>query len=831
MRQEAKIAGDGNTIVQIVGDGNSVVLDHPHLTLTRYVSRRAVREELDWLSPYTQSTTLVGRSTEVASLESFLSDLRPMLVRVLVGNAGCGKTRLALHLCEQASGKGWYAGFVGRNELKRALERQNMSDWGWNRPTLIAVDYAAEHASLLRDWLDELADRAVRPKEPLRLLFLERSASTETGWWTTVFASGGYGASSKRALLDPIGPVRIQPLLRVEDRLTVLGEMLLKADPSGTLASPANEPTLNSKVLQLSWGGEPLFLMMAALEMVRVSYAKVLTLSRADLAVGLAVRELDRLSRLATARSLNPALVWHMAACTTLAQGLDRQDFEHFATIEKNAIGMPTGADPADLADLLQELYPRRAGIGAIVPDAIGEAVLLRTLQHDTGRSAVLRCHATFGHAVAESVIRCAQDLGEHSAAPLEWLTAIVGAVEGDEEALSALDASMPFDSVTLADVSVAVAKRLCELRVRRGADASSRGSALVGLAIRLARTGDSEAALRANQEAVDLYRKLAAAEPEEFLPDLARSLNNLALNLSDRERHAEALQAAQEAIDLYRKLAAGGARELRSGLAGSLNNLFIVLSRSNRPAPALRAAKEAADLYRELAAKEPDRFRAELSCTLNNLCIGHRGLSQFQQAFRAIQEAVEIRRELNALHPDMYRFELAKSLGRLADVLHNLKEYEAALRADQDTVTVRRELAAQRPDRFRAYLATSLCDLSISLAKLSQREGALKAAEEAVDVYRELAKQSPDQYRVALAESLNVLADRLVELERRESALQAAREGIVALRPDLLGRSHVPLMEALVRTYTKMCELIGQPIDNPLLRPVHRRLDDFIDD
>ena len=170
MPQEASNVGDGNTIVQIVGDGNFVTAGHPHLMLTRYVARRQIRKDLDRLSPYSRSTPLLGREEELASLHAYLSNPRPVLVRVLIGAGGSGKTRLALELCEQSSATGWDAGFVTRTELHRFFGQQNLSSWGWHKPTIIVVDYAAEHARLLGQWLDELADRSAHPLPPLRLL-------------------------------------------------------------------------------------------------------------------------------------------------------------------------------------------------------------------------------------------------------------------------------------------------------------------------------------------------------------------------------------------------------------------------------------------------------------------------------------------------------------------------------------------------------------------------------------------------------------------------------------------------------------------------------------
>ena len=556
MPQEASNVGDGNTIVQIVGDGNIVTAGRPHLRLTRYVARRQIRQDLDRLSPYTRSTPLLGREAELSSLRTFLSDPRLLLARVLIGSGGSGKTRLALELCEQVSATGWDTGFVTRTELHRFFDQQNLGAWGWRKPTLIVVDYAAEHAQLLSQWFDELVDRVASPTQPLRILLLERDASTDTGWWTTVFASGGWGAASKRDLLDPTKPVPIRALAHADERLALLRAMLEQASADRSLSVPLNDVPFRAKLMQLTWGGDPLFLMMAALAMVRVGHAKALTLDRTDLADELARREGDRLQRLARAGSLDPVLLQHLAACVTLAQGMSREEFERYAVSEKVAINRPSGGDAAALADLLQQALPRPNGIAPVQPDLIGEALILRTMQQDVGTSAVLRCHATIGQAVTESVIRCTQDFAQRSLTPLRWLEGIAHALGNDENALAALDASLPMESVVLRDLNLEVAQRLQALRAARE-DASPEvlATALNGLAIAQAMAGHREEALRTARKVTELYRALAAERPDVFRPDLAGSLNNLANTLSALGQREPALLAAQEAVDIRREL------------------------------------------------------------------------------------------------------------------------------------------------------------------------------------------------------------------------------------------------------------------------------------
>jgi tetratricopeptide (TPR) repeat protein len=57
--------------------------------------------------------------------------------------------------------------------------------------------------------------------------------------------------------------------------------------------------------------------------------------------------------------------------------------------------------------------------------------------------------------------------------------------------------------------------------------------TSLNNLGAMLSALGQRERALATTQEAVEMYRELAAKNPDAFAPDLATSLNNLGARLS----------------------------------------------------------------------------------------------------------------------------------------------------------------------------------------------------------------------------------------------------------------------------------------------------------
>ena len=105
----------------------------------------------------------------------------------------------------------------------------------------------------------------------------------------------------------------------------------------------------------------------------------------------------------------------------------------------------------------------------------------------------------------------------------------------------------------------------------------------LNNLSIRLAEAGRRDEALTASQDAVDIHRRLAAANPAAYEPDLATSLNNLSVDLADAGRRDEALTAIQDAVEIRRRLAAANPAAYEPDLATSLNNLSIQLADAGR--------------------------------------------------------------------------------------------------------------------------------------------------------------------------------------------------------------------------------------------------------
>ena len=64
---------------------------------------------------------------------------------------------------------------------------------------------------------------------------------------------------------------------------------------------------------------------------------------------------------------------------------------------------------------------------------------------------------------------------------------------------------------------------------------------------------GDPQGALDANREAVDIRRRLAAANSARYKPDLAKSVSVLSNRFEEQGQIKDAIEATEEALELMR--------------------------------------------------------------------------------------------------------------------------------------------------------------------------------------------------------------------------------------------------------------------------------------
>ena len=729
---------------------------------------------------------------ELDQLTDWVASGEHAALQLVTGQGGVGKTRLARQLARHAQPMGYRSWWARADGSLPVVEE--MRDYG--QPALMVVDYAETQADL-RNTLGMVF--AHRDGAPLRVLLLARSAGE---WWQQLIDGSAYEVSEALAAIQPIA---LGPLPDDTGQARVFRQAL------SAFAAKLQLPCPNAE-LTVADPNAPVLIVHAAALLAVLTHTdgqdRTDVRSGADVLAGLLRHEARywRRSQAVYGLSMSTEVIRRAVALGCL---IGADDEERAGTLLEV---LPDLADPATrgrAARWLHDLYPLPGlptalpdWIGPLRPDRLTEQLAATVLREQPGliprlfsglrqrraaRALTVLARAALADPAALPLIAAALEADlENLAVPalevaVETNPAVAGLLQGalitsvlSPATFERSADALPYPTVALAETAVIVHSRLAELTAD---DPAMRARHLINLCSSLGRLRHHEQALTAVDEAVALYRQLAAARPDEFRRHLADALHSQSLCLSTLGRKEQALAPIDETVAVYRQLAAARPDEFRPELAKALHSQGACLFGLWRWEQALAAIDGAVVIWRELATGKPDAFGQNLTLALNGQSLCLKSLGRWEQASAAIDEAVAMNRKLAAARPDVFGMDLAIALANQSAHLAEVGRQEEALAAIEEAVTVNRHHAAARPDTLRPALASTLSMQSLCLKALGRYEEALAAIEEAVTVNRELAAISPDAFDPQLAGALDILANVLGALGREREAAAAHAE------------------------------------------------------
>lgn len=303
-------------------------------------------------------------------------------------------------------------------------------------------------------------------------------------------------------------------------------------------------------------------------------------------------------------------------------------------------------------------------------------------------------------------------------------------------------------------------------------------------------RSGDREAALAKAAQAIEVYRRRAAEDPDTYLPSLAATLDHASIWLAEAGQWEEGLESVREAVFIRRQLADTNPDANLADLAHSLSNAAMLGASQNHDiSMALDEAGEAVEIFRALAERQPSAYIGDLQEALITIADLAHEQGDLDRAVEAIEQAVAIARELwehSSDHGDRAR--LASTLEFLGTIRDARGETEASLAATAQAVGIYRELDAEQPDGYREELIRALGDLAVFHAKLGLWGQGAELGEEAVELARALVSRHGDTHLVQLAKTMNNTAALLRRLDQHDRAL-AYLDEVVSLYRGLADR------------------------------------------
>jgi len=770
----------------------------PHLLADRSTPRTAGGGVARYLEPEAQVTAFWPRA-ELDELVDWAVALEHVAVALVTGGGGSGKTRLALQLAERITEHGYGSHWVPAGTEPGAIAAAR--DAG--QPTLLVVD-DAETRSGLPALLEEVANYDIEGPD-IRVLLL---ALTAGEWWQQLISMSDYKTSE---LLAAARPFTLGPVAERARQPAVFRQALTAFAAGLGVSCPDTEIMLadpDAVILVVHAAA-----LLAVVEPGKPPEAE--PRSAADALTELLEHEAKYWQQSQQTRNLglDPVVARQAVALACLVGADDK------AAASKLLMALPALADSArrrrQVGLWLHELYPvlppsdtGPEWIGALMPSLLAEHLVVRVLADEPDLIPALLTRLpgkraaralTFLARAALTDPAAADQLGEtlrsdpeHLVIPALTVAVTTNPVVGDlikttlessvvsADVLKRIAAAIPFPSVALAETALIVIHRLA------GDPENPTGQRAGWLATReswLSALGRKEEALTAISEAVTIYRQLAPAAPDAYMPGLAESLNNQSNRLSDLGRREEALTAISEAVTIRRGLVAGRPSAFLPGFAESLNNQSIRLSDLGWREEALAAISEAVTIYGQLAQARPDTYLHGLATSLNHQSAFLSRLGRREPALAAVERAVTIGRGMAQSQPEAFLPSLAESLNNQSNRLSGLGSREDALTAINEAVTCYRRLVQARPGAFLPSLAISLDNQAARLSALARQEDALTAINEAIAINRAVAKARPEAVTTGLPNSLRSQCDILSGLRRVTDALSAITEAVALYR------------------------------------------------
>ena len=458
-------------------------------------------DALGLLSWHTRLSKFLGRDKEMQALERWAQAQPAVSIKFVTGEGGVGKSRLAAEFASklQKPDWNWTAGFV---DLRKA-QAFTMRESG----TLLAIDYPEEHRHGVDELLRDLA--RLGNKVRVRVLFLTRQPLD--AWRDVIVDSGAAPITDMQAI--KLGPLAADAAYEVfHSALERAAELL------GSTPLPVSQEALEGWLEIAPENDRALFLVAAALHSAREPGDPVVTYSGRKVVDSLVERELSRLRKIATGAKLTDNLgLARLLALATLAGTVTTSRVQHLARDKSLLLGLPSESDAEGLLQSCGLLTNR--ALQALKPDIVAAGVTVAVLSKRPDAAPEL-IWSSLSEALQEGLerlIRLSYD-AESVLGKAEYRLGnfLATAVRGNRERCEAIE---PFISSKNPPALLPAAIEAWTTLLPTASEPSRRAQVLHNFAKDLGAARRREQALEAIEEAVELYRRLAAANPAAFDP------------------------------------------------------------------------------------------------------------------------------------------------------------------------------------------------------------------------------------------------------------------------------------------------------------------------
>jgi len=639
-----------------------------------------------------------GRNDALAALDEWANSPIKISAKVLSGQGGAGKSRLAAECARALRNSGWAAGFVDLRSRSRYLAHKIGA--------LLIVDYPEEDLAATEEFLRDLAK--IEHPQKIRVLFLSRN---DFSFWRDVIVR------CRAADIFTTSTMVLEPLQDAPAFALFMSALETAAEALGTVPLPLSESAFSEWLMLAPENKQALFIVAAAVHAAINPADEVVRYSGRQVIAALVQREVIRLRAVSSSNGLDENLVMVILCVATFAGVLGA---EGISAVLKTFKGTEKDDDVLRAVGSLG--YVKSGSIVAPSPDLVAARLVyeaIKVLPASTASGLVwvgfeAAAKAADGGSWATALRRFAR-VGHDLEFTLKELDPRL------DNLLAAAIASVPARAVdlisqfvhrtlpiTLGATDVAVWRALAKL----APDDTVRSKHLNNLAAALISKEEFSEASAVLELAIALDAKLMSIFGPFWAGELAIKYQNLARLLRLSGNANAAVQAARKGEKLFRS-SSDKSPKILENFAACLHALARYASEDRKIFLARKYITEAKGILVTLIS-ENHLEASELVPTQITYSSVEIQAGNWSAALGALQEAEKILREAETSAPGRYNDALAGVLNNQALILgQNMKEFDRAMAALQEAIPIMEYYSTINPATFLADLGAAYLNLA----------------------------------------------------------------------------------------------------------------------
>ncbi len=284
-------------------------------------------------------------------------------------------------------------------------------------------------------------------------------------------------------------------------------------------------------------------------------------------------------------------------------------------------------------------------------------------------------------------------------------------------------------------------------------------------------------------QEAAEMVKPMAKAEPERFEPGLAQILNDLGALYYKLHNFEEAGKSYYDSLEISTRLAKEEQATYQPVIATTRLNLAMVYEDTGQIDKARATYEEGMSVFEQLAEENPAEYEQYFAHALNNIGTLHLNQGAISEAIDELSRAYEIRFRLAEEQDEDLLVDAADTLGNLGLAHFHNEDAQKADEAFRAALDMLRPLAEKDPDRFEPDYAAQLSNLGLIYKNAGQFEPASERLSEALEIYKRLTPTNVARFTPDLVNSLANVSELLLQTSQYREAGTHLKEALKASR------------------------------------------------